>query len=372
MDHSKGTGPCDYNSPGGPVAGNATNNRREDTSVESILTPDLYDWLKLTGWDDVEHRASVLAEYRLNQRTDEAIVRHTHNPTLVGSSVGPYAAEPQERRGGRFAYRPARPRSMSPQGPRVADDVGYRLRGYSQRYERAHYLPYGPERSPLSFNSRSINAPSRLLPSRRPPPPPSPQRPMPAQLSYRDNHHRDHSEDARDIKREMALLRAPKKLSPDELSKVRFFVMRSYSWSNVYDAMENGLWATHQDRASVLSKTLSSGVTLVLFFAVNYSHGFQGYAIMKSHPDANCDRPKWWHNVKPPVSEPFKIEWLNTTHVDSSHVAHILNTHNGNKPVFRSRNGQEIEESAGRKLIEVLETQAEKMFQRFHETKSLS
>ncbi|OTA62193.1 YTH-domain-containing protein, partial [Hypoxylon sp. EC38] len=154
-------------------------------------------------------------------------------------------------------------------------------------------------------------------------------------------------------------------------TEVRFFVMRSYSWNHVYDSMDDGLWATQREQADMLSDAFSSGVTVVLFFAVNKSHGYQGYAVMTSLPSRDVPRPKWWYNVRWGISEPFEVEWMNTMHVSNTHVSHIFNRFNLNLPVTRARNCQEVNDSAGRQMVSVLESRALDEYKRAKRTGSL-
>ncbi|KAI1772216.1 YT521-B-like domain-containing protein [Hypoxylon cercidicola] len=134
--------------------------------------------------------------------------------------------------------------------------------------------------------------------------------------------------------------------------------MRSYSWENVYDCMDDGIWATQATNVAPLTEAFNTGKTVVLIFSVNKSHAFQGYAIMKTLPSSTTRRPRWWYNVAWNISEPFEVEWLCKTHVDNKHVHYINNPLNENLPVTRARDGQPVETNAGRHMVASIEKRA--------------
>ena len=123
----------------------------------------------------------------------------------------------------------------------------------------------------------------------------------------------------------------------------------------VDDAMEDCVWSTSQSNGDILRNRYRTHRNVILFFSVNKSRAFQGYARMASEPSPSIPRPKWMVRGKVITSPPFKIEWLNT-YTMSNHYAHsIKNSLNEGLPVTVGLDGQEIEDSSGRALIQSME-----------------
>ncbi|KAI1141223.1 YTH-domain-containing protein [Hypoxylon sp. FL0543] len=333
-------------------------------AAESMLSPDLQDWLQMTDWHNVDYREKKLAQFRrpdieedqkgsvklrsgtVKNNPDESQSTKTLSPEEIQTRPSRIAAVLSDNH--ISSYVP-RGRSVSPTRIPSGDHARRRSRDYSR-----DYMPYSRR------DFEQLRTPDES--------PPMARRPRLERPDYDDRPNRERVDDVRDLDREFMNLRAPKPLTLGERGKVRFFVMRSYSWDHVYQSMEDGLWATQREQADILSDAYSTGVTIVLFFAVNKSHGYQGYAIMKSPPSKEVRRPKWWRSVRWPISEPFEVEWMNTMHVNAIHVSNIYNRYNLNLPVTRARNCQEFNDSAGRQMVSVLESRAVENYKRAKRT----
>ncbi|KAI8964503.1 YTH-domain-containing protein [Daldinia sp. FL1419] len=357
-----------------------------NTGMESMLAPDLQDWLRLTGWHDIDYREKKLAEYRNNYTQEQnhdmgrgkaAINILKKDPDSFasisrGSSLQPgRAAEPEgskdnkgskgnadmrrEVRGRDIIDLAARNRSVSPLCMHRRERDEYSIRDYPKLYHKDDDEPLTPGGTPLCTVRPSTHPAQQA-----------------GKAEIYDGPNRERAEDQRDLMREMAHLRSPKKLTLGGKGEICFFVMRSYSWAHVYDSMEDGVWATQRPNAEVLSEAFTSGKTVLLFFSVNKSHGIQGYALMKSRPSVAIHHPKWWYGVKWSISEPFQVEWINTMHIDSKHVYHISNRLNEDLPVTRARNGQEIDEDSGRQMVSILESRAVEHYRRAKRIGTLS
>ncbi|EPE08123.1 YTH domain-containing protein [Ophiostoma piceae UAMH 11346] len=135
----------------------------------------------------------------------------------------------------------------------------------------------------------------------------------------------------------------------------KFYLIKPVSDKLVDDAMEDNLWSTSQSNGDILRNRFRSHRNVILFFSVNKSRSFQGYARMTSEPSPSIPRPKWMARGKVITSPPFKIEWLNT-YTMSNHYAHsIKNSLNDGLPVTVGLDGQEIEDAGGRALIQSME-----------------
>jgi hypothetical protein len=76
---------------------------------------------------------------------------------------------------------------------------------------------------------------------------------------------------------------------------------------------------------------------------------------MATAPSPDTPRPRWIKNIHWETSPPFRVEWLSTTDVEFRLIGHLLNPLNNNLPVLVGKDGQEIEEECGRKLLEEME-----------------
>ncbi|KAI1100074.1 YT521-B-like domain-containing protein [Jackrogersella minutella] len=241
--------------------------------------------------------------------------------------------------------------SVLPSGLPYNEFAHYRVRDYSHRSNGDRDLSHAPDNLP-TYHSRHSSQSRDIVMDRL----------EPQGYSNGVRQEDPQLDDIRDVDYEITTLRRPIKLRLGQKGQVRFFVVRSFSWFHVYDSMNDGTWATHRDKTDMLGELFSRGMTVVLFFSVNKSHGFQGYALMKSEPSRDVRRPRWWYNMN--VSEPFKVEWMNTTHVDSSHVSDITDSLNHYLPVTRARNCQEVDDTAGRQMLTILESRAVDKFKR--------
>ncbi|KAI1473122.1 YTH-domain-containing protein [Daldinia caldariorum] len=328
--------------------------------MESILAPDLRDWLKLTGWHDIDYREKKLAEYRSTdageQKHQMAKAERTDAGKNDRGSTG--STEAHRHIGSRVGYRDpvvSKPRARSI-SPYHRDPDRYRIRAYPRFRDDDYDRQMAPRGPPLHYITRPTRDPAHFT----------------DRIENYDGPNRDPVDDQRDLTRELMNLRSPSRLVLKDKGEVCFFVMKSYCWSHVYDSMEDGLWATQHSSADAISKAFSSGKMVVLFFAVNKSHGMQGYALMKSLPSADIRHPRWWYGVRWQISEPFQVEWMNTMHVDSKHILHIKNNLNEDLPVTRARNCQEIDENAGREMVRILESRGIEEYKRAKQSGSLS
>jgi hypothetical protein len=55
------------------------------------------------------------------------------------------------------------------------------------------------------------------------------------------------------------------------------------------------------------------------------------------------------------TTPPFRLEWLSTVEIPFFHVGHLKNKLNENEPVLIGKDGQEIDEECGHRLVEVME-----------------
>ncbi|KAI1452243.1 YTH-domain-containing protein [Annulohypoxylon moriforme] len=328
----------------------------KEVNMESMLSGDLQDWLRLTNWHDTDFRQKELSNYRWKEEQKPGKMSNmgkhqTHDrPAKVHDLIPILHAEGYRRHDSVGTQRP-RARSTSPLDSRRNKHTGYRIRDYPESRSMDHSQVRVDNASSTSRRRRLTDPSAQVVAS-------------PFGSDHRSAPSAPGPTDSRDFARERVTRRRPKPFKVGDKETVRFFVMRSGSWSNVYSSMEDGVWATNASKADQLGEILSSGITVVLFFAVNHSHGFQGYAVMKSAPSKEVHHPKWWYNVRWTISEPFKVDWIVTEHVETTRVTHIMNGLNYDLPVTRSSNGQELSYSAGLQMVAIIDAYARDVFAR--------
>lgn len=124
--------------------------------------------------------------------------------------------------------------------------------------------------------------------------------------------------------------------------------------------MEDGVWATQTKNGHVLTSAFANCKNVILFFSINKSRAFQGYARMATAPSPDTPRPNWMNGIHWDVSPPFRVEWLSTVPVQFSWVGHLKNSYNEDTPVLVGKDGQEIEPRCGRDLLHIMRLEHEK------------
>ncbi|KAK0629034.1 YT521-B-like domain-containing protein [Bombardia bombarda] len=139
----------------------------------------------------------------------------------------------------------------------------------------------------------------------------------------------------------------------------RFFMVKSFNEDNVRKCMEDGVWATQTKNGPVLTGAFANCRHVILFFSINKSRAFQGYARMATAPSPDTPRPKWMSGIHWDTSPPFRVEWLSRTSVEFFRIGHLRNAYNEDLPVLVGKDGQEIEEECGRQLLYEMESYVE-------------
>ncbi|EER23559.1 YT521-B-like family protein [Coccidioides posadasii C735 delta SOWgp] len=138
--------------------------------------------------------------------------------------------------------------------------------------------------------------------------------------------------------------------------ETKFFILKSLSLENVIASQHEGTWSTQVKNIDKLVDAYNSARHVVLFFSVNHSKAFQGFACMESLPgDPDVPIPRWADSYNWEPSPPFRVRWINTAVTSFKQVAHLTNAYNDNMLVFVGRDGQEIEPRCGLELCSILD-----------------
>ncbi|KAK3901875.1 YT521-B-like domain-containing protein [Staphylotrichum tortipilum] len=135
----------------------------------------------------------------------------------------------------------------------------------------------------------------------------------------------------------------------------RFFILKSFNEENVRRCMEDGIWTTQVQNGKILSDAYATCRNVILFFSINKSRAFQGYARMSSPPSPTIPRPSFVKGIHWDTSDPFRVQWLSKTSVDFFRIGHLKNPLNEGAPVLVGKDGQEIEAECGAELLREME-----------------
>ncbi|EQK99632.1 YT521-B-like family protein [Ophiocordyceps sinensis CO18] len=139
----------------------------------------------------------------------------------------------------------------------------------------------------------------------------------------------------------------------------RFFLVKCFDSANIYMSQRDGLWATQAKNGIIFTEAFAECQSVVLFFSINKSRAFQGFARMTSAPDATLPKPDWISKINlSAVTEPFRIEWISTAETEFDSVGDLKNPLNEFRSVVVGRDGQEYSPDCGRKMMALLNRQA--------------
>ena len=122
--------------------------------------------------------------------------------------------------------------------------------------------------------------------------------------------------------------------------------MKSFSMRDISISLKKGIWATQFRNESKLNAAYKSSGCIVLFFSVNESLAFQGYAKMDSLTSETkevwtaIDGTQSWRGV-------FKVKWQTIFDLPFGSTMHLRNPLNENKPIKIRRDGQEVDPAVG-------------------------
>ncbi|KAK3384406.1 YT521-B-like domain-containing protein [Lasiosphaeria ovina] len=159
--------------------------------------------------------------------------------------------------------------------------------------------------------------------------------------------------------RDSGQISPPSHIALGQKGDARYFIVKSFNEDNVLKCMDDGVWATQVQNGQVLTSAFANCRNVILFFSINKSKAFQGYARMATAPSPDTPRPKWMSGIHWDVSPPFRVEWLSKVPVEFFRVGHLKNRYNEYLPVLVGKDGQEIEEECGRQLLLEMEQFAE-------------
>ncbi|PHH80555.1 hypothetical protein CDD80_1067 [Ophiocordyceps camponoti-rufipedis] len=143
----------------------------------------------------------------------------------------------------------------------------------------------------------------------------------------------------------------PAKIKAD----TRFFLVKCFNTANIYMSQRDGLWVTQNKNGEVFEQAFRECQSVILFFSINKSRGFQGFARMLSAPDPALPKPDWIQRINlKAATDPFRVEWINTAVTEFDQVGDLKNPLNEFRSVVVGRDGQEYPPECGLKMMALL------------------
>eukprot|EP01053_Blabericola_migrator_P009952 Blabericola_migrator_1__9951@NODE_54_length_16124_cov_113_894563_g50_i0_p5_GENE_NODE_54_length_16124_cov_113_894563_g50_i0NODE_54_length_16124_cov_113_894563_g50_i0_p5_ORF_typecomplete_len492_score65_62YTH/PF04146_15/7_2e03YTH/PF04146_15/2_9e34Torus/PF16131_5/6_4e07Torus/PF16131_5/0_42zfCCCH_3/PF15663_5/1_4e06zfCCCH_3/PF15663_5/1_6zf_CCCH_4/PF18345_1/1_1e08zf_CCCH_4/PF18345_1/9_5e03zf_CCCH_4/PF18345_1/3_5e03zf_CCCH_4/PF18345_1/8_7e03zfCCCH/PF00642_24/4_7e05zfCCCH/PF00642_24/2_2e02zfCCCH/PF00642_ len=130
-------------------------------------------------------------------------------------------------------------------------------------------------------------------------------------------------------------------LGPNESPRIRCFVIKSAKIENILTSVQRGIWATGKANIEKFEQAFRTCHYVIFVMSANESGGFQGYARMASLQDPTL-YPKIWGSFSAKLSANYRVQWLKQCKVDFEELASFTNPWNENKPLKKSRDGQEL------------------------------
>ncbi|KAK0617293.1 YT521-B-like domain-containing protein [Immersiella caudata] len=343
--------------------GNSLNTSNHIQGAENALTrllerdADLRDWLIMTNYHDIElrnrklerHRkaAALAAEKERIEVEQRKLMEEDELDRMQG--IAPTSVTPVPN--STLFAAPTKRTNSSKDGNQLVPAKRSTLEQYRRRPEPQ---PYSHRRTPSREPSPARKRPRQYSP--RPPDyrgPPHNMRRRRSDFSEHADQDRERRHDSGydDRHREVDLDGPPIDIDLGRKGDTRFFIVKSFNEQNVQRCMEDGVWATQVHNVQTLTKAFADCKHVILFFSVNRSKAFQGYARMATTPSPDTPHPRWIHNINWETSHPFRVQWLSKIEVQFYHIGHIKNPYNEGNAVLVGKDGQEVEEECGRRLL---------------------
>eukprot|EP00830_Metopus_es_P014423 TRINITY_DN3830_c0_g1_i1.p1 TRINITY_DN3830_c0_g1~~TRINITY_DN3830_c0_g1_i1.p1 ORF type:complete len:383 (+),score=52.31 TRINITY_DN3830_c0_g1_i1:42-1190(+) len=150
----------------------------------------------------------------------------------------------------------------------------------------------------------------------------------------------------------------------NQLASNKYFLMKSCYAENIIVSQKKGIWATTPKNTAKLAQAFIYQDNVFLFFSVNKSGSFQGYARMESMPHERHSSGHFGAMENCFLGPCFRLNWLNTHTLPFEKAEEIVNLLNDNMPVTSnfardicivSRDGQELSSVAGKSLCAALD-----------------
>ncbi|KAL3423798.1 hypothetical protein PVAG01_05545 [Phlyctema vagabunda] len=151
-----------------------------------------------------------------------------------------------------------------------------------------------------------------------------------------------------------------KGLSKGSKGDTRYFIVKSFNEDNVLRCIEDSIWTTQVHVGEILKEAFLTCKNVILVFSINKSKAFQGYARMESLP-GTAEVPWWQKTINWESAGAFRVRWLVVCATRFQRVGHLKNACNENLAVLIGKDGQEVDESCGSSLVDLIDIEAEEL-----------
>ncbi|XP_043070289.1 YTH domain-containing family protein [Drosophila grimshawi] len=147
----------------------------------------------------------------------------------------------------------------------------------------------------------------------------------------------------------------PTEIDLNKATSARFFVIKSYSEDDIHRSIKYEIWCStdHGNKRldDAFKERHKEGGNVLLFFSVNSSGHFCGMAQMMTSVDYNSTSTVWSQDK---WKGKFKVKWIYVKDVPNGKLRHIRLENNDNKSVTNSRDTQEIPNTKGIEVLQIL------------------
>ncbi|XP_070066910.1 YTH domain-containing family protein isoform X2 [Drosophila virilis] len=147
----------------------------------------------------------------------------------------------------------------------------------------------------------------------------------------------------------------PSEIDLEKATAARFFVIKSYSEDDIHRSIKYEIWCStdHGNKRldDAFKERHKGGGHILLFFSVNGSGHFCGMAQMMTSVDYNSTSSVWSQDK---WKGKFKVKWIYVKDVPNGKLRHIRLENNDNKSVTHSRDTQEIPNTKGIEVLQIL------------------
>ncbi|EKD19905.1 uncharacterized protein L3040_002413 [Drepanopeziza brunnea f. sp. 'multigermtubi'] len=136
--------------------------------------------------------------------------------------------------------------------------------------------------------------------------------------------------------------------------ETRYFIVKSFNEENVLRCIQDSVWTTQVQNGHIFKRAFETCKNVILVFSTNKSKAFQGYARMEGLP-GSAAITQWQRVITWESAGAFKVRWLVVCPTFFHRVGHLKNSLNEGMAVFIGKDGQEIEENCGSKLVDLID-----------------
>uniref|UniRef100_A0A146M0Q0 YTH domain-containing protein 1 n=3 Tax=Lygus hesperus TaxID=30085 RepID=A0A146M0Q0_LYGHE len=133
----------------------------------------------------------------------------------------------------------------------------------------------------------------------------------------------------------------------------KFFLMKTSDSNNLKVSQERQVWFTDPQNVTVLNAAVDASKNVILIFSAKWTGKFSGFALLKGRSKSD-DPPRDWAPSVKTLGGLFHVKWLSKKELLFVSSNHLRNPCSGGKLVSICADGQEIDQTVGLELCQLL------------------